>query len=208
MSSSSSSKKIQATVSGHKGRLVVSKVPAIEIDRTSMLPATPNNDSLITSAPITSLPFDATHEFVLMLIDRDSYKGLNFTELFSKRATVKDSSKMSVSALAEYNRLKKMSSVGTKLLTKLCDYPGLASVMRVGKQHLNTLETYTTKAPHLISCTVNILRSFEVTDVNENFLFRRFSTAFALKRRVTMRLYRKNHPDEVHYVYMLNFVTI
>ena len=197
MSSSSSTKKIQATVAGHKGKLVVSKVPAIEMERNELM-STPSQLCLLPNVPSSSSnPNASTLEFIWIHIDRESLQGQNFSEIFTKRATIKDTGKMSVAALAEYNRLRRLSLIGTKLLTKLCDFPGLSSVMRVSKAHLNTLEVFTSKAPNLISCLVEVLRSLAVADISDHLLFRRFSSAFALKRRVTMRLYKKTHPNEV-----------
>ena len=133
--SSSNNRKIQATVAGHKGKLVVSKVPAIEMER-SELTSTPSQESItnVPSNSSSSNPNNSTLEFIWMHIDRESLNRQSFSELFTKRATIKDVSKMSVSALAEYKRLRQLSLQGTKLLTKMCDYFGLASVMRVPKR--------------------------------------------------------------------------
>ena len=197
MSSSSSAKQIQATVTGHKGRLAISKVPAVEMQHSEQIQTTPINPAVVTNQPINAVTFDSSFEFVLMHLDRDAFLKQNFTELFTKRANGKDQSKMSVSAIAEYTRLKKLSVLGAKLLSKLCDFLGLSSVLKVGKQRLNTLENFTSQAPHLITCVVEVLKSLQVSDINEHLLFRSFSATFALKRRVFMRQYKKQHPDEV-----------
>ena len=199
------SKKIQLTVAGKEGKLVVSKVPAV------------NMESSYQSRPVLTSPIDDSEvvveepktgrlakEFVTTLVDVDLFRNQNFTELFTKRGNIKDSSKMSISALTEENRLRSCGRVGIKLLSALCDYGPMAPLMKSGGVQLKSLELFSTHAPHLINVLCEHLRGLGISGINEAALFKRFVSTFARKRRVNIRYYRDTHPEEVLiYFYLL-----
>ena len=143
-------------------------------------------------------------EFVTALVDVDLFRNQTFLELFTQRGNVKDSPKMSISAVTEDNRHRSCARVGTKLLSALCGYSPMAPLMKSGGVQLKSLELFSTHAPHLINVLCDHLRNLGISGMNEAALFKRFVSTFARKRRVNIRYYRDTHPEEVFiYFYLL-----